>query len=155
MSTCLPLGAVIFSLRIRPGFTARPDYYEAYAKVTRELRGPLDLERVFLFSTPRHDLRVTVTEGPARLRLKDDFGDRLGQDLIYPSVNVYNAAIDNERYLILVNSANQPVTVSINNFPKQRLTAESLFDDATQEVVDGEMQAQLPPLGVAGWWLAR
>ncbi len=149
-------GAMIFSLRPRANFTARKAYYEAYAKVTRELRGSLGLERLFLFGTPRHDLRIEVTEGPPRLMLADKFGAALGHDLLYPSVALFDVALEDKRYLILVNSANDPIEVEVKNFPLEPLRAESLFDESlSQAVTDGAMQVRLPGLGVAGWRFHR
>ncbi len=142
-------GIMVFSGWRRPKFTTFDAYYEAYAQCARELNGPLGLGQVFLFGERRNDVRVRMLAGPARLELMgkgEHSEDRLGE---YPSVSFLDAAYRRDRYLLLVNSANEPVRVAIEGMPRERLRMEDLIGASDGMAVDGgRFELTLEPLGV-------
>lgn len=147
---CGAKGVVVFSARKRP---AIPDevwesYYSTYLQVADELRGEKQLANVFLFGEERQDIQVDVLEGPERVELLYPSGG-VKEPIDYPSVTHLDVAYGNHRYLLLVNSANEPVRVMAGGFPYAAVRAESLLDGREAfDVGEGEFETELAPLEV-------
>ncbi len=141
-------GIIIFSMRERPKFDAHETYYRAYAQCARELTNPpLNLGQVFLFGEKRNDLDVQVVDGPKTLplKLKDD------KTITYSSVSFLDIAYGKERYLFVVNSANEPVRIVVDNLPHVEIVAKNLFNGHKFLVNEGNFEVKLNPLGVKGF----
>ncbi len=153
---CGARGVVVYSMAHRNGFTAHKDYYEGYASVARELNGPLQLGRVFLFGSARNDLRLDVTTGPATVTLTANVGTKIeGGKLDYPSIATANIAYLDRRYLFAVNSANEPVKATLRGLPAGPILMDDLFDDADAVPVKGTQAMSFNPLQVRAWILNR
>ncbi len=141
-------GVVVFSLGHRPNFPARMDYYEAYAQVSRELLGEKKLGELFLFGERRDDIRVDVTSGPAEVELVYP-KDKPAQT--YPSVSHLDVARGGERWLFLVNSANEAVGVTVSGLPSNagvRVVEQFGEESRTLTPEGGAFEASLEPLEV-------
>lgn len=140
-------GIIVFSLSERPNFTAHDKYREAYFKVCQELCGKQQLGQIFLFGEPKKDLYMSVIEGPEELKVKDE---------TYPSVGMFHAAYGNKRYVFLVNSSNEPVTVVVGDLPYGNVKVKNLFNnDPPDTAPEGDFQVELKPLGVKAFAIYR
>ncbi len=120
------------------------DYYQGYASAARELNGQLNLARVFLFGQKRNDIKIDIISGPAVLKL--DYDKKVHT---YQSVNYYNAAYKNKRYLFLVNSSNSPVTVMLSNLPTSGINCRNILEkNNILNIQKGSCKTTLPALGV-------
>lgn len=150
-------GVVVFSMRQRPSLPleAWEAYYEAYAGVARELLEGKKLADVFLFGEKREGIAIDVVEGPQTLEMLFPAGG-VKEPKVYPSVASLDVAYGPDRYLFLVNSANEPVEIMVGGLPYAVAQAESLFhQEAPFLVGEGEFQIQLAPLEVRGYRLSR
>ncbi len=150
-------GVAIFSMRKRPSLPeeAWEAYYKAYAGVAGELLGGKKLADVFLFGEKREGIAIDVVEGPQTLELLFPSGG-VKEPRSYPSVASLDLAYGPDRYLFLVNSANEPVEVMVGGLPYAVAQAESLFhQEASFPVGEGEFQIQLAPLEVRGYRFTR
>jgi len=148
-------GIVVYSMAPRQGFSAHEDYYTAYAKAAREITGEQGFGQVFLFGETRDDLRIEVTGGPRTIMQADTFGAGLGRSLEYPSIAFYNAAYGKDRYLFVVNSANEAVKIRVSGLPPVRVVIQDLFDKSNQTIVEsGQFDSSFKPLEVKGWLFA-
>lgn len=149
-------GVFVFSARIRPNFEQRDAYYSAYEAVARQLFGK-GLDQVFLFGERREDIHLDVTEGPEEVEFIFPAGD-VPEDkpIMYPSVSLANIAFGDARYLILVNSAKEPVSVMLGGMPYGETQAQNLLEEGSPfEVVEGEFPVKLDPLGVRVFRVSR
>jgi len=138
-------GIVLFSgWKGRKGFQRTfMKYYEGYAAAAKELTGPLNLSQVFLFGEKRSDLKVAITSGPKELRM--EFHKATAK---YPSMSHLDMAYGPDRYLFMVNSANDPVTVSVQGLPVEAIRMEDLAAGSAQTLRGGKLEMTLPRLGV-------
>ncbi len=138
-------GVLVFSASKRPDFTAREEYLNAYLEVCRELTGPLNLGQVFLFGRSCRDLELTVLEGPKEIVLKNRTLQKT-----YPSVAMANLSYDGSRYVILVNSSEQPVKVIVSGLVYgSGVTVKSLLDHAEEFTApEGDFDVELGGLEV-------
>ena len=129
---CGAKGVVIWSGFRRGGFTTFDEYLAGYAAAAEELNGPRQLGQVFLFGERRDDLAVVVQAGPARQELTVNKAP-----VSLPTVACLDAAYGPHRYLFLVNSATEAVTVRVTGLPAG-LTVTDLFgaDPAGGPTVD-------------------
>ncbi len=136
-------GVVVFSASRRPDFSAREDYLKAYLDVCRELNGPLNLGQVFLFGKPRRDLELTILEGPKELVLKQRRMEKK-----YPSVSMANLSYDGARYVLLVNSSEQPVKAIVSGLVYgSGVTVKSLLDQSGEFTApEGDFDVELKGL---------
>jgi len=139
-------GVVIFSLWPRNKFPSHPIYYKAYCQVARELNGDLGLGQVFLFGEPKNDVALKITEGPQTVSCK--FKVKTVETFTYPTVALANLAYGSDRYLIAVNSANQPVSAVLSGLPKQGVTGVELFTRKALEPADGQLKLSFGPYQV-------
>ncbi len=93
----------------RPNLTTGNEQFEAYGSVAADLMGPLNLGNVILFGQPRDDLTVCVTQGQTSI----NYTHTDNTQIIFNAVNVLNVVYGNERYLIIVNSAESAVDIEI------------------------------------------
>ncbi len=144
-------GLLIFSARRRPNFTARQTYLDAYYRVNRELIGPRQLSRPFLFGAPMNDLTMKQLSGPEKVTLT------LPKEVLeYPPVSFANLALDRERYIFLANSANDPVKIEIDGLPADGVVVADLFDANRKVTPAGsKLVIDIPALGVIGYKLSR
>ena len=148
-------GIVVFSARKRPKFPAYDTYFNAYVEVGKQLLGPMRLADVFLFGERRNDLLVEVTDGPAEIEFVFASGG-VKEPIKYPSLAHLDVALGNDRYLFVVNSANEPVTASIGGMPYNAVRAVSLLDNAEPiDVAEGEFEYRFAPLEVKAFKLER
>ncbi|OGV48831.1 MAG: hypothetical protein A2017_14220 [Lentisphaerae bacterium GWF2_44_16] len=111
-------GIVVFSFAHRKNFKSHEIYFQEYSRIADELCGELNLGQVFLFGEKRNDISLKITEGPEKVSFLCK-GAGMKDAINFPSVNIFNAAYKNERYLFLVSSANLPVSVEIKGMPQQ------------------------------------
>lgn len=149
-------GVVIFSLARRAGFSdaAWQAYYDAYARVARELNGELALGQVFLFGERRDDLELTITAGEEVVSPKVGAGG-ITEEIPYPAVTMANIAYGDERYLFVVNSSENPVEVRIDGFPDRSVYVRDTFTGRPLPDIQDALSLQLPGLGVVGLRLSR
>ena len=141
-------GVVVFSAARRRNFTAHEAYMQAYLDVHRELCGEMNLGQVFLFGQRRGDLEVHVTDGPQSVKMVYPSGS-VRESIEYPSVSFLNAAYGSERYVILVNSAEEPVEAMVVGLPYGRVMVADVLEGARPFVApEGEFPVELAPLGV-------
>jgi len=142
-------GIVVWSGFRRQGFTTFDAYLDGYAACAEELNGPLGLGQVFLFGERRDDLQVSVVSGPSEQMVT--FGE---EQRSLPSLSVFSAAYGLARYLVLVNSAEEAVTVQVDGLPTAWFMAEELPSRRTVRTRAEDWQAvELPPLAVRIWRL--
>ena len=136
-------GMVVFSGWRRPKFPAFDAYYQAYASCAREINGPLNLGRVFLFGQKRHDVRIRVLAGPATVTTSHD------EPVEYPSVAFLDVAYGRQRYLFVANSANRPVRALVEGLPPVPIGIEDLFQPDRKTIADeGKFELSLESLEV-------
>lgn len=139
-------------------------HYDAYAACARELTGPLELGRVFLFGVPDPQLRITQILGPETVDLyagprneheQNTMSDaeRKSKTLTYPALARQVYAYRGRLYLFAVNSTKETVAFALDRLP-DGVTAEAILDtDAPQRLIpgaDGRISVSLPAWGVAG-----
>lgn len=143
-------GMIVFSGWRRPKFSAFDAYFHAYAGCAREINGPLNLGRVFLFGERRNELRARVLDGPARVTTAHK------EPVEYPSVAICDVAHAGGRYLFLANSANEPVRVAVEGLPQAPVGMENLFDPNDKQTVPlGRFELALESLEVRALRLSR
>ena len=143
-------GVLVFSLRQRKDFDAWSAYYDAYKAVGAQLLGRDGLAEIFLFGAPRQDLRVEVTEGPEIVEMTYPSAN-VKEPLRYPSLNFADLAYGDKRYLVVVNSANEPVKAVIGGFPYDSTQAQELSESRDHEpfaIGEGEFSVEFHPLEV-------
>ena len=127
----------------RPNLTTHNEQFEAYGSVAKELTGELDLQKTFLFGEERDDLAIEVTSGPKTFEYTHTDGTKMS----FPTLNYLNASYGGERYLILVNSTEAPMQVSIEGLPEQTLI-NNLFTGTSESHTTTAMTVTLEKLGV-------
>ncbi len=147
-------GIIVFSLRERDKFQAWEAYYQAYQQVGSELLGEKKLGDVFLFGEKQDDLTLNITEGPAEVGMIYPSGG-VREPISYPSVAYLNTAYGDSRYLFLVNSANEAVSVEVAGIPSSA-KAQNLFANGGEpQVSAGIIKTELQPLEVQAYRLTR
>ncbi len=150
-------GIIVFSLRQRPSLPpeAWQAYYKAYEELGKHILGANALGQVLLFGETRDDISVDVTSGPAEVKLIYPPGG-VKDPITYPSVSHRNIAYGPERYLFLVNSANEPVTIVVGGMPYASVKAQNLLaKDEPFDIGEGEFVAELSPLEARVYRLFR
>jgi hypothetical protein len=128
--------------RARRGFSSKAfeAFFEGYLSVARDLNGPLHLAPVFLFGQQRLKPSVKITDGPASLQMVCQGTNS------YPSVAWLCATHHGAEYLVIVNSAEEPVTAAINGVPPVK--REDVFAGGSAPTPGGSFSLTLPPLAV-------
>jgi hypothetical protein len=70
------------------------------------------------------------------------------QSLSFPSINLLTIVWNQFTYIIAVNSANEPVSVSFTGLSNTSTEATVLFENKTVLLNDGVLNAEFQPLGV-------
>lgn len=147
-------GIVIFSFANRPGFKSRDIYFKEYAKTADELCGKLNLGQVFLFGEKRNDISLKITDAPEKLAF---FFKNAGMKtpVEYPSINIFNAAFGNERYLFMASSANSRIKAEIKGFPP-KVAIRDIFDKKDIDISDNDfMEITFEALEVKAFRLSK
>jgi hypothetical protein len=145
-------GVFIFSLWPRRNFPSHKIWLNAYCEVASELTQKQNLGQVFLFGTPKKDLKMKVLSGPETASC--DVRIRKMHKFTYSSVNFTNIALKDKRYLLAANSANEPVTVQFSGFPG--VTAVDAFTGkAVSGPEDGKLKLIFKPLEVKGFIFSK
>jgi hypothetical protein len=134
-------GIIVYSAwNRRPGFKQHFSlFFDAYAATAAELNGPLQLAQVFLFGDERSDIQVRQTNGP---KLQKFIYRRT--EFEYPVIHAKQLAYAGFNYLFVVNSANEPVRVSLDGLP-----AGSAASDAfNAQLLELETEIELAALEV-------
>ncbi len=118
-------------------------FYAGYSSAAKELNGELGLAQVFLFGEPRKDIRLAVESGPATVRMEYKKVVK-----VYPSVSHADLAYGNARYLFLVNSADEPGTLTVSGLPASGVRGTDVLDGAACRIENGRLRVSLPMLGV-------
>jgi len=129
--------------RQRPGFSERgfQAYFDGYLSVARDLNGPLHLAPVFLYGTKLTNATMNIVSGPAQLKLVYQKTTNS-----YPPVTWLNVTHAGADYLLMVNSAECPVTAAFSGLPA--LGREDLFSGGISPTPDGMFSITLPALAV-------
>ncbi len=137
-------GVLVFSARRRPKFTAWEKYMNAYLQICRELQG--ELGQAILFGQRKNDLTVDVTSGPKIIKCKF----YTHPEKTYSPVSFANIAYKNSRYVILVNSANEPVEAVLDGLVYgSGVTVKEMFGSGKQfSAPEGQIELKLRPLQV-------
>jgi hypothetical protein len=88
------------------------DFYDGYVTAATELNGELQLARVFLFGEAKLDISISVVTGPTTQSF--DYQDNHYE---YPTISSAQLELDSKNYLFVVNSAEQAVTIEVNDLP--------------------------------------
>jgi hypothetical protein len=140
-------GIFIMSMGRRSGFITYTDYYSSWANVSTELF-KLDLRDVFRFGRPLGLATVTVTSGEEEIQfqwLQREDGTYL-IDEIYPSISVRDWHYKGKRYVLIVNSSENPIVFTLNGLKKG--IYKNLFTHTKYVVRDDSLSLSLPALGV-------
>ncbi len=127
----------------RPNLTTQNEQFEAYGSVANDLTGELNLQEAFLFGEDRDDLTIAVENGDSTFTYVHDDGSTFE----FPTLNYLNTAVGDERYLILVNSTESTMEVSIAGLPGEYVV-ENLFTGTTTTETAQTMSVTLDKLGV-------
>lgn len=132
-------------------------WYDAYAECGRELNGPRGLAQVFLFGSPRSDLKIHQLDGEATVLLtlggRVEAGttseqERSTRSIQVPAWTSAEFAYGDSRWLFLINSANSPSRFEITGWPSGSLSRDA-FTDAIVPLNDTEgLPVTLPANGV-------
>ncbi|MCX7044438.1 MAG: hypothetical protein NTX50_02990 [Candidatus Sumerlaeota bacterium] len=105
----------------RKNMTTYLELVNGYGEVFREMAPPENLQAPILFGERRNDVTLELAEGPAFISAKETLDAVEGkvdvQKERWPSLRLANLAYSNERVLILVNSADQPVRARLGGIP--------------------------------------
>lgn len=147
-------GIVVFSFADRPGFKSHDIYFKEYAKTADELCGKLNLGQVFLFGEKRNDISLKITDGPEKLNF---FFKNAGMKspVEYSSINIFNAAFGNERFLFMVSSANSRINARIKGFPANAAIYD-IFNKKDMDISDKDfMEITFEPLEVKAFRFSK
>ncbi len=134
-------GLIVFSMGRRAGFATYSLYYDAWARVAREL-SKLRLRDVFLKGKPLGKARARVTSGEKEIRFQ--WVD--GIDETYPSTSVRDWSYNGRRYVLAVNSLEGAVRFTLGGL--RNGVYRDLFTGRRRLVTRHSLDLSLPPLGV-------
>lgn len=114
-------------------------FYAAYAKVGRELTGPLRLGQVFLFGEDRANLVVRQVSGPGTVELFTGPRNKLEEDTMakeemqrhthhYPALATREISYGGQRYLFLCNSTAEEIVCEIEAIPLKGSQVDDIFE---------------------------
>ena len=133
-------GFLIWSFGMRDGFVSYDEYFDAWASTIRTIRAT-GLDKIVESGVLRPDVTATVTGGPASLELH--VPDPVYPRAVLPTVSVRSWALDGVVHALVVNSAEDQVTITLNGLPSGPLT------NRITGMPGGEgSSVTLPPLGV-------
>jgi hypothetical protein len=136
-------GVLIFSASRRPKFKVREKYLDAYLKICGELQS--ELGQAILFGTRKNDLTVDTISGPKEIKFKF----YTHPEKTYPTISFANIAYKNSRYLILVNSANEPVEAILDGLVYgSKVTIHDIFKKSKFTAPEGQVEMKFKALEV-------
>lgn len=146
-------GVMVFSASKRPNFAAREQYLKAYLQVCRELTGPMNLGRIFLFGERRNDIILSVFEGPENMEMKVGKDNELKLDnkaRTVPTVGMANIAFDNCRYVFISNSSESEISAVVDGLVYGKgVTVEDIFKPEDKFTApEGNFNITLKPLEI-------
>lgn len=127
----------------RPNLTTHNEQFEAYGSVATDLTGELDLQRVFLGGEKKDDLEIAPVGVPPTF----DYTDMYGGQHQYSKLHYGNYSIDGSRYVVLVNSTESPMNVSIDGLP-YTYTVDDMFAGTSSSGTGTTYSTTLERLGV-------
>ena len=140
-------GVLVFSASRRGNFAeCRKIYLDEYLKISQELNGEKALAQMYLFGERKDDLTFSVVEGPETLSCAHH-----NAKTEMPSLAIANIAWKNARYVTIVNSSNENVSVIMDGLPYgSDMGYENVFDAKPEFLVvaEGNTQIDLDPLEV-------
>ena len=154
-------GVAIWSLFKRRGVKRTHHiFYEAYATVAQELKGPDGLGEVFLFGEDKNDLTITQTLGPKTIELFTGPRNKLEDGTIseaekkkhtfnYPALATREISFAGKRYLFLCNSTRENLACEISGFPGAGIKLEEHFSKKPHEIENQKISLDFKP------WEAR
>ncbi len=137
-------GIMIFSFGSRAGFPSRPVYYDAYARVARELNGPLKLGAVFLQGEKVTPPNFQIIGGQPTVTLPA--GSSPKKATVVPSVESASYHWKGHDWFFAVNSSGEPITLKFMQ-PRRWLP---LLEDQPSMAAD-DRTLVLPPLAVGAF----
>lgn len=143
---CGARGVVIFSLARRKTLddAVYRRYYDAYSKIAAELTGKDGLGQVFLFGRRNDELKGQAIDAE-ELAIKVGAGG--GEEIKYPPVMMADLLYRRTRYLVVVNSAENPVSYRISGIP-EKVKMNDLWTGTPFNPAAGGIVLQLKPLDV-------
>lgn len=154
-------GIISASPEPQPEASAREAYQNATMAVARDLLEPApgpDLQKLgdlFLYGERRDELEVDIVDGPTEVEVLYPRGGVV-KPMAYKTVSHLDLAYGKDRYLVLVNSAQEPVTLMVGGMPYAAVRAESLLDSQPPtDIAEGEFETDLQPLEVKIYRLTR
>lgn len=134
-------GILVFSASRRPKFEVREKYLDAYLQVCRELKG--ELGQAILFGKRRDDLTIDITSGPKEIKLKF----YTHEEKTYQSIVFANIAYKDSRYLIMVNSANEPLEAVLDGLVYgSGVTIDDIFGKTRFTAPEGQVEMKFKAL---------
>ncbi|MBE6367963.1 MAG: hypothetical protein E7052_08680 [Lentisphaerae bacterium] len=145
-------GILVFSASKRKNFAAWDAYLDAWLTVCKELTGPANIGKAFIFGERRSDLTLDQTQGPKEVKIT-----AARKEHTFPGLTMDNIAFDHMRYVFAVNNTTEPVAGVIDGLPySSEIKVRPLWGGGeTMTVPEGNWEFELPPYGVAGWVIYR
>lgn len=140
-------GVLLFSYyhkRDRPEFE---ENWRAYCRAASQITGPERLGEVILAGVPFDGVSCEIIDGPAQTGTFVPHGTTL-DPVSFPSVDLLAKQWQGSLYVVLVNSAESPVTARIQGLPPAASEAQVLFEGQTIPLEAGGLDISFPPLGV-------
>lgn len=136
---------VIYSFANRKGFSARADYYEAYAGVARELNGDLALGPVFLLGQPAAPPAFRLVEGRETTTLSARKSSPT-EEIQVPALQTKAYTLNGKNYVFLINSTPEPMTLAF----EEKAAWQPVFPDQTALISENNT-LKLTPWEVAAF----
>lgn len=143
---CGARGVVVFSLARRKTMDdeVHRRYYDAYSRIAAELTGRDGLGQVFLFGRRCNDLKGQSVDAD-NLTIK--LGSAGKEEFKCPPVMMTELLYRGARYLVIVNSAEKPVSYRINGIDG-KVRVDDLWGGTPLAPADGTVTISLKPLEV-------
>ncbi|QLE51279.1 hypothetical protein FD724_26480 [Nostoc sp. C057] len=139
-------GILIFSYWHERDHPNLESVLQTYHKAAGEIVGPEQLGSAILYGTRLDNVSFEIIAGPRRTEKFYTYG--MKQPLSFPSINLLTTVWNQSTYVIAVNSANEPVSVSFTGLPNTPTEATVLFENKTVPLTDGVLNTEFQPLGV-------
>lgn len=112
-----------------------------YIDVIGRFSKETDFGKAFLWGDERNDVQVQITQGPKTFQW-----NKYSTTFTEPTLKVRNVQYGDKRYLLIVNSAKDAVSVKISGIPDGLLMRDIITGES--QTVSGDMQAAIDSLGV-------
>ncbi len=128
----------------------KPQYeknWQVYNRAASQITGKERLGQMILNGKELNTLRCEVTKGPERTEQFVPRGTNL-KSLNFPSIDFLAKVWNEHLYIILVNSAEKPVSARVTGLPGDIDKAVVLFENRTVPTKKGSLEMSFGPLGV-------